>query len=79
MISQWFVGRTLIIGKEVDELDIFKIDGGRWLLIKIGSYRLRFLGLDDEDNFQKKNAKLKSIGNKRFIDGNITKVGKLFN
>ena len=73
MIVQWFIGLGIKRNQKINELDIFLINGERCLLIKINSFRLYFLAMNDDNSLKKK---LITIGNKQFICSGIVKIGK---
>ena len=73
MIVQWFIGISLKFNRQINEFDLFEIDGERCLLVRINSFRLYFLVMDKDNNLLKKSI---SIGNKQFIMKKITKLGR---
>ena len=73
MIVQWFIGLGIKRNQKINELDIFLIDSERCLLIKINSFRLYFLVLEDDNSLKKK---LVTISNRKFIESGIVKLGK---
>ena len=75
MVVNWFIGLTLKWNKKYNEFDYFEIDGVKCLLTSIGSFRMVFLELNENNTIK---TRLITIGNKQFISGKIIKLGNLF-